>query len=156
MVAHMDKRAALVASRDTLAELAKCSVATVKRSVADLKAGRWIQTVQMGGKGGVNAYVINSRVAWADERKHLAFAAFSATVIASAVEQDTPYDETPLRRIPTLYPGERQLPVGPGEPPPTQAELTGMESDPPALLGNETIDADTGEIRDITEYLKKI
>jgi hypothetical protein len=133
MVAHMDKRAALVASRGTLANLAKCSIATIKRSVADLKAGQWIQTVQMGGKGGVNAYVINSRVAWADDRKHMAFAAFTATVIASASEQDDPYDETPLRRIPTLYRGERQLPQGPGTPPPAQPELAGMESDPPAI-----------------------
>ena len=103
MVAHMDSRAAIVASRETLAELANCSVATIKRSVADLKEGKWIQVVQVGGKGGVNAYAINSRVAWGDERKHLPFAAFTATVLASRKEQE-PQDlieSAPLRRLPT-------------------------------------------------------
>lgn len=148
MVAHMDSRAALVASRETLAELAKVSVATIKRSVADLKAGHWIQVVQVGGKGGVNAYAINSRVAWGDERKHLAFAAFTATVLASRSEQE-PQDlieASPLRRIPTLYRGERQLPVGAGTTPPVQEQLPGVEHDMPALREDETLDRGTGEI----------
>lgn len=146
MVAHMDSRAALVASRETLATLAKCSTATIKRSVADLKEGNWIQVVQLGGKGGVNAYAINSRVAWGDERKNLPMAFFTATVLASAREQDQLEltNDAPLRRIPTLYRGEEQLPEGPGSAPPVQQELPGVANDLPAI--RENIDLVTGEI----------
>lgn len=141
----MDHQSALVASRATLAELENCSEATVKRAVADLKSGSWIEVVQVGGKGGVNAYVVNSRVAWADKRERLPGAIFTATVLASISEQES-IETTPLRRIPTLYQGERQLPVGDGAPPPAQPELDGIENDPPALRLGEQINRDTGEI----------
>lgn len=135
LVAQMDQQAAVVASRATLAALTQCSEATTKRAIATLKAERWIEVVQLGGKGGVNAYVINSRVAWADSRDRLPGAIFTATVIASTVEQEH-IDDVPLRRIPTLYPGERQLPTGPAS--------TGFDSsvDLPAVQ----IDRKTGEI----------
>ena len=154
LVSQMDSQAAVVASRSTLAQLVGYSEATVKRAVSDLKADRWIEVVQLGGKGGVNAYVVNSRVAWADSRERLPAARFSAVVIARRDEQDA-IDTGPLRRIPTLYPGERQLPGGAGETPPSQPSIPGMEPDLPSIqaeleargqlrLGN--IDPDTGEI----------
>jgi hypothetical protein len=142
LVAHMDQQAAIVASRATLAELAHCSEATIKRAVAVLKSERWIEVVQVGGKGGVNAYVVNSRVAWADKRDRLPGAMFTATVLARQAEQES-IDETPLRRIPTLYPGERQLPSGPGATPPSQPAIGGMEHDLPAMRVNK----ETGEIQ---------
>lgn len=135
LVAQMDQQAAVVASRATLAALTQCSEATTKRAIATLKAERWIEVVQLGGKGGVNAYVINSRVAWADRRDRLPAAMFTATVIAARAEQDA-IEDTPLRRIPTLYPGERQLPTGPG------AAGANSSVDLPALQ----IDPATGEI----------
>lgn len=103
LVSQMDQQAAVVASRDTLGKLTQCSTATIKRAVAALKADRWIEVVQIGGKGGVNAYVINSRVAWADSRDRLPGARFTATVLARREEQEG-VEEAPLRRIPTLYP----------------------------------------------------
>ncbi len=135
LVANMDHQAAVVASRATLAKLVGYSEATVKRAVADLRADRWIEVVQLGGKGGVNAYVVNSRVAWADSRDRLSTAAFTARVLATADEQER-IDTSDLRRIPTLYPGEQQLPTGPGEDPPSQPGLPGMEPDLPALQGD--------------------
>lgn len=143
LVSQMDSQAAVVASRSTLAQLVGYSEATVKRAVADLKADRWIEVIQLGGKGGVNAYVVNSRVAWADSRERLPSARFSAVVIARRDEQDL-VDDAPLRRIPTLYPGERQLPTGPGQEPPSQPSLTGLEPDLPSIEGH--VDPDTGEI----------
>lgn len=110
LVAYMDRRGALVASRDTLSKLMGASVATVKRAIADLRADNWIEVIQLGGKGGVNAYVVNSRVAWADSRKKLPLAIFTANVIASRDEQER-VETAALRSIPTLYPGERQLPT---------------------------------------------
>lgn len=132
LVANMDQAAAVVASRATLASLVGFSEATVKRAVADLRRDLWIEVVQLGGKGGVNAYVVNSRVAWAAPRDMLPMAAFSATVLAMEAEQDQ-VDTAPLRRIPTLYPGERQLPTGPGEAPPSQPALGELDPDLPSL-----------------------
>lgn len=130
LVSQMDSHAAVVASRATLAGLVGYSQATVKRAVADLRADRWIEVVQLGGKGGVNAYVVNSRVAWASRRDQLPAAHFTATVVARRDEQDN-IDTAPLRRIPTLYPGEQQLPSGPGAEPPSQPVLEGMHMDLP-------------------------
>lgn len=150
MISRMDKQSALVASREVLAELAGCSVSTVKRSITALRDGRWIDVTQLGKGGGTNAYVVNSRVAWRDERKKLSYAIFSANVIASAKEQDfVPEFEDEvqsLRRIPTLYFAERQMPMGQGASPPVQEVLPGLELDPPALHVEEQIDQDTGEI----------
>ena len=98
-----------------------------------MKAERWIEVVQVGGKGGVNAYVINSRVAWASRRDNLPNAIFTATVLAQSSEQEK-IETAPLRRIPSLYPGERQIPLSSEEP--TE------NYDLPSLR----IDKDTGEI----------
>lgn len=134
LVAHMDQTAAVVCSYAALAQLSGMSYATIRRAVADLKAGQWIQTIQIGGKGGGLAFIVNSRVAWATKRELLGMAVFSAQVLAIASEQDADaLDGPPLRRIPTLYPGERQLPIGPGEDPPSQPQLEGLEPDLPSI-----------------------
>lgn len=136
LVSQMDSHAAVVASRATLASLVGYSEATVKRAIADLRNDRWIEVVQLGGKGGVNAYVVNSRVAWAASRDQLPTARFTATVVAAKAEQDG-VEVGPLRLIPTLYPGEQPLPAGPGLDPPNQPPLAGMEPEMPALRGND-------------------
>jgi len=41
--------------------------------------------------------------------------------------------QAPLERIPSLYPGEKQLPTGDGLPPPNQPFFTGMEPDLPKI-----------------------
>jgi hypothetical protein len=131
----MDQSAAVVASYSTLAGICGYSVATVRRAVDDLKADRWIQVVQIGGKGGANAFVINSRVAWAAPRDQLPMAAFSARVLASAAEQDAETLAGPdLRRVPHLmHPGERQLPTGVDMDPPIQPSLDGLDPDLPSV-----------------------
>lgn len=139
LVAHMECTGAVVASYATLAKISGMSVATVRRALDDLKADRWIEVVQIGGKGGANAYVINSRVAWALGRDKLHMAAFTARVIADAGEQPQ-IDDTPLRRIPTLHPGELQLPTGPSEAPPSQPSFPGLEPDLPSLSAQEELE----------------
>ena len=145
LVSQMDSHAAVVASRATLAALVGYSEATVKRAIADLRGDRWIEVVQLGGKGGVNAYVVNSRVAWGNRRDQLPTAHFPATVVARRDEQEA-IEGTPLRRIPTLYPGERQMPAGPGLPPPMQPSIDGFEHDLPAVAPRDprTVDMLTG------------
>ncbi len=139
LVAQMGHQNAVVVPQRVLAKLMNCSQETVKRAVADLVAERWIQVVKLNGPGTVNAYVVNDRVAWGQPRDQLRLSAFSATVVADYEDQDpTALDHADLRRIPTLYPGERQLPAGPGEPPPSQAILDGLEPDLPFLTEEET------------------
>jgi len=60
---------------------------------------------------------------------------FSAAVLVSDNEQPDNADigaQPPLEHIPSLQQGERQLPTGPGMPPPSQPSLGGLEPDLPA------------------------
>jgi hypothetical protein len=139
LVAQMGHQNAVVVPQKVLAKLLKCSQETVKRAVADLVAERWVQVVKLNGPGTVNAYVVNDRVAWGQPRDQLRLSAFSATVVADHDDQDpATTDSTDLRRIPTLYPGEQQLPSGPHEDPPSQPCLPDMEPDLPFLEAQET------------------
>lgn len=139
LAANMENTGTIVASYATLAKITGMSVATVRRAINDLKTDRWLEVIQIGGKGGANAFRMNSRVAWAQGRDKLHLAGFTARVIADREEQPV-IDDTPLRRFPVLMPGEQQLPTGPGEEPPSQPSIPGMEPDLPH------IDMETGEV----------
>lgn len=132
LVANMEQSGAVVASYATLAKITGMSIATVRRAIDDLKADRWIEVVQIGGKGGANAFIINSRVGWSQGRDKLYLASFSARIIADRDEQQQ-IDDVPLRRIPVLQPGEMQLPAGPSAEPPSQPAIPSLEPDLPAL-----------------------
>lgn len=138
LVAYMGDGNAVVASQATLGELMAVPGQqpvhrnTVRKAIQKLEAERWIEVVQIGGKGGALAYVINDRVAWGQPRDRLRYSRFSAQVIASSSEQASPIDERPpLRQIPTLMRGEQQLPHGPHDDPPSQGLLEGTEPDLP-------------------------
>jgi hypothetical protein len=107
--------------------------------VKDLVAGQWIELRQIGERGTVNAYVINDRVAWTGKRDGLRYSLFSASVIVSDREQldDIEEAQEPLRTLPTLFTGERQLPEGAGLPPPSEPPLRGLEPDLPAKRAEE-------------------
>lgn len=137
LVARLGNHNAVVVSQSTLSELMRCHVNTVKRSISDLVAGNWIEVRQIGERGTVNAYIVNDRVAWLGPREGLRHSIFSATVIVSASEQPDKADlgqQFPLRPIPSLFAGERQLPSGDGLPPPVEPSLPGMEPDLPAMV----------------------
>lgn len=134
LVAEMDESAAVVASHATLAAISGMSTSTIKRAIADLKAGNWVQVLQIGGKGGALAFVVNSRVGWAARRDKLHMAAFTAKVLASGQEQESGYLEgPPLHKLPMLAPGEAQLPTGDGEDPPSQPAIPGLEPELPSV-----------------------
>src|SRR6218665_3974292 len=140
---------AVVIPQTVLAKLMGCSVDTVQRAVRDLVAEQWISMVRLG-RGKEAAYVVNDRVAWGERRDKLHLSAFSDTVVADFDDQDEGLlGHGDLRRLPTLYPGELQLPTGPGETPPSQPHLDGMEPDLPA------IDPDTGEIHNHWQELER-
>jgi DNA-binding transcriptional MocR family regulator len=133
LIAQMGPQNAVVVSQKTLAKMLAVSARTVKTAVAELAAERWIQAVRLNGPGTINAYVVNSRVAWAQPRAELRMSLFHAAVIADVEDQDVvTMDVTPLRQIPSMLSGERQLPTGEGLPPPSQPFLEGLEPDLPS------------------------
>lgn len=130
LVKYASGRNAVVIGQQTLADLLGVSDRSVRTAISQLEAGNWIQVVRVG-KGRECAYVVNRRVSWTERRGRITLAAFSAEIIADKRDQDPDASTAPLRRIPTLMPGERQLPSGAGEPPPSQPYLEGV--DPPDL-----------------------
>lgn len=136
LVANMDKSGALIASQATLAKLTGVSTATTKRALQVLIEHHWIQTIRLGGdRGGALAYVVNSRIAWADKRENLQFARFNARVLISNEDQQD-LGGDPLKQIPSVAPGEIQLPAGEGMSPPVQETIDGMMPDLPSLPSN--------------------
>jgi len=132
LVAQMGHQNAVVIPQTVLAKLMECSVDTVQRAVRDLVAEKWISVVRLG-RGKEAAYVVNDRVAWGQPRDQLRLSVFSAAVVADFDDQDEALlGHGDLRRIPTLYPGEQQLPSGLGEDPPSQPAFLGLEPDLPA------------------------
>ena len=143
LIAQMGHQNAVVVSQKTLANLLGVNERTVRRAVTDLVEERWIQVVRLG-RGKEAAYVVNDRVAWGQPRDHLRLSVFSAAVVADFDDQDEALlGHGDLRRIPTLYPGEQQLPSGAGEEPPSQPIIPGMEPDLPALADR---DPNTGDM----------
>ena len=133
LVANMGHQNAVVVPQKVLAQLMGRSTDTAQRAIKALEAENWIQVVRLG-KGKEAAYVVNDRVAWGQAREQLVLSKFSAVVIASREDQDqTMLEHRDLRKIPTLYSGEMQLPTGPGESPPSQPSMPGLEPDLPAL-----------------------
>ena len=137
LVANMGRNGAVVTSQATLATLMGVSVNTVKRSLTVLGAENWVDIVRVGSeRGGVNAYVVNRRDAWADKRSNQRYAAFDARILVSTDEQDAStiaVDRPNLRQLPSLSPGDLQLPAGDGLKPPNQPSIDGLEPDLPSL-----------------------
>lgn len=134
ITSQMGRHNALVVSQATLAKLAGCGLNTLKRALAVLRSGNWIEVRQIGPTGTACAYIVNDRVAWSGSRDGIRYSLFSAAVLISDDEQTDREEigaQPPLEHIPALLPGERQLPTGPGETPPSQPMLEGMEPDLP-------------------------
>lgn len=124
---------AVVASYQVLAEISGLSVSTIRRAIAALIEGNWIEVRRLGPSSTVNAYVLNDRVAWTRARNDLRYSLFSATVLASETEQEDRGilgHQEPLRKLPKT--GETQLPTGSGLPPVSQPFFEGLEPDLPA------------------------
>ncbi len=160
LVAKIGQNNAVVISQKVLAELVGVTDRTIRTAIADLEAGNWIQVVRIG-KGREAAYVVNDRVVWGESRDKLPFSIFSATIVADARDQEPATIDGPkLRTIPVLFRSEQQLPTGPGEDPPSQPGLPGVDlPNLPEIRGDQAvreqleargqgrlIDQETGEI----------
>lgn len=135
LTARVGENNAVVVSQKNLMKLTGSSRRTVQRALDVLSKDRWIEVRQIGQNGTVNAYIINDRVAWTGKRDGIRYSLFTATVIASDNEQPDQKQlgqQNPLRRLPSLYRDEQQLPAGDGLSPPSEPSLPGMEPDLPA------------------------
>jgi DNA-binding transcriptional regulator YhcF (GntR family) len=133
LVANIGEQNAIVASHKVLAKLMNASPSTIKRALKTLEAGNWIEVVQIGANGTVNAYVINSRVAWTEGRDKLRYSRLQAEVLASEEEQASgalDAEKKALLHLPRI--GELQIPSGQGLPPTSQPSFPGMEPSLPA------------------------
>jgi hypothetical protein len=139
MCAFMVDQNALVVSQSVLAKRLGVSQRTIATAISDLAGSQWIQVVRIG-KGKECAYVVNDRVAWDKSRDKLSLSLFSSRVVADADDQ-AELEGPPLKRIPVLFPGERQLPTGPGEEPPSQPSFDGLEPDLPSLKHQDELEA---------------
>ena len=155
LVAMMGPQNAVVISQALLSKMMGVTDRTVRSAISDLVADRWISVVKVNGPGTVAAYVVNNQVAWGESRDSMHTAVFSASVVVSRDDQDPDLlGAGDLRRIPTLFLHDRQLPSGPGEDPPSQPALEGIEPDLPAIKSPDVdprqlplnVDPETGEI----------
>jgi hypothetical protein len=143
LVARVGEHNAVVISQGTLAALTGASRRGVQKALRILIDDRWIELRQIGDRGTINAHVINDRVAWSGKRDGIRYSLFSAVVVLSEDEQpdrDELGRQEPLRRVPSLYSGEQQLPSGDGLPPPSEPSLPGMEPDLPATAASDQQD----------------
>ena len=143
LVAQMGRHNAIVASQATLAKAAGCGLNTFKRALTVLREQGWVEVRQIGPTGTTCAYIINDRVAWTGKRDGIRYSLFSAAVLIADDEQPDREElgaQPALHRLPNLFPGERQLPSGPGLPPPSEPSLPGMEPDLPAIEQPDGLD----------------
>lgn len=110
LVEHMGRTTnAVVCSYSTLQEVTGLSRTSVANAIKLLKEDNWIDAVKVGN---ATAYCINERVFWQAGRNQRQYAIFSATVIASAKEQESNYHEkakTKLTHIPFIESKEMVL-----------------------------------------------
>ncbi len=128
LVAMMGHQNAVVISQDTLAGLLGVHRTTINRAIQVLVDDNWIKVVRFGARNTVNAYVVNSSVAWGESRDQIGrLAVFTATVVASSNDQDEQtLSSHDLRKLPIIYPPEEAMPHGDGEPG-AQIALPGFE-----------------------------
>lgn len=135
LTARLGDHNAVVISQVALARIIGRSERAVRTAIAVLRDDNWIEVRQLGNAATVNAYIVNDRVAWTGKRDGIRHSLFSATVIVSEEEQPDKNSlgrQAALRRVPELFPGERQLPAGDGLPPPSEPPFPGFEPDLPA------------------------
>lgn len=100
LIAQMARENAFIISQAELGRTLKLHKRTVQRATETLVRGNWIRVLRLGSTGGVNAYVVNSRVAWKGRRAGLRHAIFSARVWVGEAEQ--PARPDPHQREPEL------------------------------------------------------
>lgn len=87
LIKNMDKTNAIVCSYAVLMEALNLSKATVTRSIKTLKDMKFVEVYKTGS---TNVYAINANIVWKSYGSNAKYARFSANVILSSTEQETP------------------------------------------------------------------
>jgi Helix-turn-helix domain len=159
LAARVGEHNAVVISQTLLAKMMGCNRRTIIRAVDDLVQGNWIELRQIGDRGTINAYIVNSRVIWHGSREKLRYALFSAQVIISEDEQPDRGaldNQPPLNQLPRIFSDERQHPAGDGLPPPSQPFFEGFEPDLPAIEIGYSSDESAAAAQLITDFASKL
>lgn len=84
LIKCMNKQNSVLISQDSLCTLTSLSPATIKRSIALLRAQQWMDVLKMGS---ANIYRVNAEVFWQD-RADGRWASFNSRIILNFKEQD--------------------------------------------------------------------
>ena len=133
LIALMDRQNTVCIAHKTLAKMLNIHIRSVNRGVKYLEENGWIQRIQMGSTASVNAYSINSRVAWADKRDNKKFSRFHAVIIADIDDQnEVALSTEELKKVPLIYPPD-EIPLPTGEWP--EGETGFLEGTEPTAEG---------------------
>ena len=134
LVARMGDQNAVVVSQKTLAALIGVTDRTIRNAIQVLVAENWVQVVRLNGPGTVSAYVVNSAVAWGTAPRSAPSGRVHSRRHRRRRRSRGHYAGAPrFAQDSHALSGERQLPTGPGEDPPSQPAIEGMEPDLPSL-----------------------
>lgn len=104
---------AFLISQEQLAKLVGCSPRRLRDALKLLEAGNWLEIRRVGNRGTVSAYIVNDRVAWTGGRGDRRTSLVTGRIWIASEEQDDADQlghQQPLRRLPDMFPHERQLP----------------------------------------------
>lgn len=105
--------------------------ATTKRALSVLIEQAWIQTIRLGRIEAALAYVVNSRIAWADSAAKIS-ASHASMRVCLFRPKISDLGSGKLLKAPVMAPGDLQLPVGDGLAPPVR-NISGMLLDLPSI-----------------------
>jgi len=114
ITSHVGELNAFLISQEQLAGLIGCSPRRLRDALKLLEAGNWLEVRRVGNRGTVAAYVVNDRVAWTGGRSDKRSSLVTGRIWIAGDEQDDVEmlgNQPPLRRLPDLYPHERQMPA---------------------------------------------
>lgn len=119
---RMNRSNALVISQATIGQLLGYGRTTIHKAVKLLEEERWLQVVKVGT---ANAYVVNSKVMWAD-KSGKRYGSFFAEVIVGEDEQNKTVEELnrlEIKHLPIIARGSIPIDDGAHLPPPDQLDL---------------------------------
>jgi len=119
---RMNRSNALVISQATIGQLLGYGRTTIHKAVKLLEEERWLQVVKVGT---ANAYVVNSKVMWAD-KSGKRYGSFFAEVVVGEDEQIKTVEElnsVEIKHLPIISRGSIPIDDGAPLPPPDQLDL---------------------------------
>lgn len=119
---RMNRSNALVISQATIGQILGYGRTTIHKAIKLLEEEHWVQVVKVGT---ANAYIVNSKVMWAD-KSGKRYGSFFAEVVVSEEEQSKTVEEMEsiqIKHLPIISYGSVPVDDGAELPPPDQKDL---------------------------------